>query len=101
MKEQHKLGKKWKSKLIELKMESGEEGRKGSRERKRVTTEIIATFGKEKARGRGSKEARRKKKEEAKKQIRLKLLKTERARIEKRDKRKREGLRQAERRQRN
>ena len=59
MKEQHKLGKKLKNKLIELKKESGEEGRKGSRERKRVTTEIIATFGKEKARGRGSKVAKK------------------------------------------
>ena len=66
MKEQHKLGKKLKNKLIELKKESGEEGRKGSRERKRVTTEIIETFGKEKARGRGSKEARGKKKQRSK-----------------------------------
>ena len=42
--------------------ESDEEGGKGSRERERVITEIIATFGKEKERRRGSKEARRTKK---------------------------------------
>ena len=65
----------------------------------KTDAKMSATTGnlmKRKQRSKRKEEERRSK--EAKK---VKLLKTERARIEKRDKRKREGLRQAERRQRN